>query len=133
MSWMEAHGGARKTRDAGQNLLVPSRGNAESGLWITGAWNCSCWGRRKGGIGFPFISLGVGLGTPHPWGVCCHREAFLGSRNDQGSMLTLGAVDQSYFVGPLHWVPVTVQGYWQFTVDRWVSRTVHGPLQEADP
>nr|XP_048299358.1 chymosin-like [Myodes glareolus] len=40
------------------------------------------------------------------------------NRNDQGSMLTLGAIDQSYFVGPLHWVPVTVQGYWQFTVDR---------------
>ncbi|XP_036047488.1 chymosin-like [Onychomys torridus] len=40
------------------------------------------------------------------------------SRNDQGSMLTLGAIDQSYFVGSLHWVPVTVQGYWQFTVDR---------------
>uniref|UniRef100_A0ABK0LNF3 Chymosin n=1 Tax=Rattus norvegicus TaxID=10116 RepID=A0ABK0LNF3_RAT len=40
------------------------------------------------------------------------------SRNDQGSMLTLGAIDQSYFIGSLHWVPVTVQGYWQFTVDR---------------
>lgn len=47
-------------------------------------------------------------------------------------MLTLGAIDQSYFVGSLHWVPVTVQGYWQFTVDRWVSRTLHGLLQEAD-
>ncbi|XP_021052657.1 chymosin-like [Mus pahari] len=40
------------------------------------------------------------------------------SRNEQGSMLTLGAVDRSYFIGSLHWVPVTVQGYWQFTVDR---------------
>ncbi|XP_051021552.1 chymosin-like [Acomys russatus] len=40
------------------------------------------------------------------------------SRGEQGSMLTLGAIDQSYFVGSLHWVPVTVQGYWQFTVDR---------------
>ncbi|KAL6083217.1 hypothetical protein STEG23_010557 [Scotinomys teguina] len=40
------------------------------------------------------------------------------SRDDQGSMLTLGAIDQSYFVGSLHWVPVTVQRYWQFTVDR---------------
>ncbi|XP_055474182.1 chymosin-like [Psammomys obesus] len=40
------------------------------------------------------------------------------SRDDQGSMLTLGAIDQSYFVGSLYWVPVTVQGYWQFTVDR---------------
>lgn len=60
----------------------------------------------------------MGLGTLPRHGVWCYREAFLGSRNDQGSMLTLGAIDQSYFTGSLHWVPVTVQGYWQFTVDR---------------
>uniref|UniRef100_A0A8C5K5M1 Chymosin n=1 Tax=Jaculus jaculus TaxID=51337 RepID=A0A8C5K5M1_JACJA len=47
------------------------------------------------------------------------------SRNDYGSMLTLGAIDQSYYTGPLHWVPVTVQGYWQFTVD---SITVNGEV-----
>lgn len=47
-------------------------------------------------------------------------------------MLTLGAIDPSYFIGSLHWVPVTVQGYWQFTVDRWVSGTLCGPLLEAD-
>lgn len=74
----------------------------------------------------------MGLGTLSQKDVCCYREAFLGSRNDQGSMLTLGAIDQSYFIGSLHWVPVTVQGYWQFTVDRWVSRTLCGPLLEAD-
>lgn len=74
----------------------------------------------------------MGLGTLPQQGVCCYREAFLGSRNDQGSMLTLGAIDQSYFIGALHWVPVTVQGYWQFTVDRWVSGTLYGPLPEAD-
>lgn len=83
------------------------------------------------GLGFHPSALGW------DWALFIHgvsgtTEAFLGSRNDQGSMLMLGAIDQSYFVGPLHWVPVTVQGYWQFTVDRWVSRTVHGPLQEAD-
>ncbi|XP_058158934.1 LOW QUALITY PROTEIN: chymosin-like [Dasypus novemcinctus] len=38
-------------------------------------------------------------------------------RSGQGSMLTLGAIDPSYYSGSLHWVPVTVQEYWQFTVD----------------
>ncbi|XP_037355531.1 chymosin-like isoform X2 [Talpa occidentalis] len=45
------------------------------------------------------------------------------SRNGQGSMLTLGAVDPSYYTGTLHWVPVMVQEYWQFTVD---SVTIDG-------
>ncbi|KAM5256350.1 chymosin-like [Ctenodactylus gundi] len=45
------------------------------------------------------------------------------SRNDQGSMLTLGAIDQFAYTGSLDWVPVTVRGYWQFTVD---SITVNG-------
>ncbi|XP_031536138.2 chymosin [Vicugna pacos] len=44
-------------------------------------------------------------------------------RNGQGSMLTLGAIDPSYYTGSLHWVPVTVQQYWQFTVD---SVTING-------
>lgn len=47
-----------------------------------------------------------------------HHMPFLGFRNGQGSMLTLGAIDPSYYTGSLHWVPVTVQEYWQFTVDR---------------
>lgn len=33
-------------------------------------------------------------------------------------MLTLGAIDPTYYTGALHWVPVTVEEYWQFTVDR---------------
>ncbi|KAM5162395.1 chymosin-like [Callospermophilus lateralis] len=40
------------------------------------------------------------------------------SRTGQGSMLTLGAIDTSYYVGSLDWVPVTLQQYWQFAVDR---------------
>ena len=58
---------------------------------------------------------------------------FLGFRNGQGSMLTLGAIDPSYYTGSLHWVPVTVQKYWQFTVDRWVRGSrgpARGRLQE---
>ncbi|XP_006919685.1 chymosin [Pteropus alecto] len=51
------------------------------------------------------------------------------SRNDQGSMLTLGAIDSSYYRGSLHWVPVTVREYWQFTVD---SVTVDGVVVACD-
>lgn len=50
-------------------------------------------------------------------------------------MLTLGAIDPSYYTGPLHWVPITVQEYWQFTVDRWVSGgrgLARGSLQGGD-
>ncbi|XP_007529425.1 chymosin-like [Erinaceus europaeus] len=47
----------------------------------------------------------------------------------QGSMLILGAIDPSYYVGALHWVPVTVQQYWQFTVDR---ITVDGVVVACD-
>ncbi|XP_004620142.1 chymosin-like [Sorex araneus] len=45
------------------------------------------------------------------------------SRHGPGSVLTLGAIDHSHYTGALHWVPVTVQQYWQFTVD---SVTVDG-------
>ncbi|XP_027957963.1 chymosin-like [Eumetopias jubatus] len=51
------------------------------------------------------------------------------SRNGQGSMLTLGAIDPSYYTGSLHWVPVTVQEYWQFSVDR---VTVNGVVVACD-
>ncbi|XP_049621733.1 chymosin-like [Suncus etruscus] len=40
------------------------------------------------------------------------------NRDSQGSMLTLGAIDASHYNGSLHWVPITVQQYWQFTVDK---------------
>nr|8CIK_A Chain A, Chymosin [Cervus canadensis sibiricus] len=50
-------------------------------------------------------------------------------RNGQESMLTLGAIDPSYYTGSLHWVPVTVQKYWQFTVD---SVTINGMVVACD-
>lgn len=59
----------------------------------------------------------------------CPSMPCLGSRHDQGSMLTLGAIDPSYYMGSLDWVPVTLQQYWQFAVDRWVSRACLGPNQ----
>lgn len=47
-----------------------------------------------------------------------HMNLFSAFRNSQGSMLTLGAIDTSHYNGSLHWVPITVQQYWQFTVDK---------------
>jgi hypothetical protein len=70
--------------------------------------------------------------TPHQQGLLVLQHVLLGSRNEQGSMLTLGAIDQSYYTGSLHWVPVTKQQYWQFTMDRWVSRALCGPQPEVD-
>ncbi|XP_012518830.1 PREDICTED: chymosin-like [Propithecus coquereli] len=51
------------------------------------------------------------------------------SRNDQGSTLTLGAINPFYYAGSLHWVPVTRQAYWQFTVN---SVTIHGVTVACD-
>uniref|UniRef100_A0A8C9CFQ7 Peptidase A1 domain-containing protein n=1 Tax=Phocoena sinus TaxID=42100 RepID=A0A8C9CFQ7_PHOSS len=50
-------------------------------------------------------------------------------RNGQESMLTLGAIDPSYYTGSLHWIPVTLQKYWQFTVD---SVTIGGVVVACD-
>lgn len=96
-----------------------SQSEAWQGERLLRLWGCA--GREAAEDLWVSIHLprdGVGYSSSAGVGICCHREAFLGFRDDQGSMLTLGAIDQSYFVGSLHWVPVTTQEYWQFTVDR---------------
>ncbi|XP_036624081.1 chymosin-like [Trichosurus vulpecula] len=45
-------------------------------------------------------------------------SVYLSKDKKEDSMLILGAIDSSYYTGSLHWVPVTEEGYWQFTVDR---------------
>ncbi|KAL0627403.1 Pepsin A [Plecturocebus cupreus] len=46
------------------------------------------------------------------------------SGNDQsGSVVMFGGVDSSYYTGSLNWVPVSVEGYWEITVD---SITMNG-------
>ncbi|NWZ72897.1 CATEB protein, partial [Acrocephalus arundinaceus] len=35
----------------------------------------------------------------------------------QGGELLFGGFDTSRFTGPLNWVPVTQQGYWQIQLD----------------
>uniref|UniRef100_A0A7M4E5H2 Embryonic pepsinogen-like n=1 Tax=Crocodylus porosus TaxID=8502 RepID=A0A7M4E5H2_CROPO len=39
------------------------------------------------------------------------------SQQQTGSMVTFGGIDESYFTGPINWIPVSYQGYWQITMD----------------
>lgn len=40
------------------------------------------------------------------------------SDDQSGSVVMFGGIDSSYYSGNLNWVPVSVEGYWQITVDR---------------
>ncbi|NXK69860.1 PEPE protein, partial [Sylvietta virens] len=39
------------------------------------------------------------------------------SREAAGSVVVFGGVDESYFTGPIRWIPVSYQGYWQVSMD----------------
>uniref|UniRef100_A0A8D0DYW2 Peptidase A1 domain-containing protein n=1 Tax=Salvator merianae TaxID=96440 RepID=A0A8D0DYW2_SALMN len=39
------------------------------------------------------------------------------SRDTHGSVVTFGGIDQSYYTGPINWIPVTQQTYWQIALD----------------
>ncbi|XP_019401731.1 PREDICTED: embryonic pepsinogen-like [Crocodylus porosus] len=39
------------------------------------------------------------------------------SVEQNGSMLIFGGIDESYFTGPIHWIPVSHQRYWQISLD----------------
>lgn len=41
------------------------------------------------------------------------------SDDQSGSVVIFGGIDSSYYTGSLNWVPVSVEGYWQISVDRW--------------
>uniref|UniRef100_A0A7N4NHT3 Peptidase A1 domain-containing protein n=1 Tax=Sarcophilus harrisii TaxID=9305 RepID=A0A7N4NHT3_SARHA len=85
------------------------------------------------GLGYP--SLAVDQATPvfdnmmNKHLVAQNLFSVYMNRHGPGSMLTLGAIDSSYYTGSLHWVPITVQGYWQFSVDR---ITVNGQVVACD-
>uniref|UniRef100_UPI00398F1363 cathepsin E-A-like n=1 Tax=Pristiophorus japonicus TaxID=55135 RepID=UPI00398F1363 len=43
---------------------------------------------------------------------------YMRNPNDEaGSEIIFGGVDTSHFTGDLHWIPVTIQGYWQIQID----------------
>nr|XP_012309783.1 pepsin A isoform X1 [Aotus nancymaae] len=48
---------------------------------------------------------------------------YLSANDESGSVVMFGGVDSSYYTGSLNWVPVSVEGYWQITVD---SITMNG-------
>ncbi|XP_070604613.1 embryonic pepsinogen-like [Erythrolamprus reginae] len=39
------------------------------------------------------------------------------SRKATGSMITFGGIDHSHYTGPINWIPVSQQSYWQITMD----------------
>ncbi|XP_006266266.2 embryonic pepsinogen-like [Alligator mississippiensis] len=39
------------------------------------------------------------------------------SRNQTGSVIILGGIDESYCTGPIQWIPVSYQSYWQISID----------------
>lgn len=63
----------------------------------------------------------------HPWdtGPCTEAHGkfplffFPASSSDtEGSVVIFGGIDESYFTGPINWIPVSYQGYWQISMDR---------------
>ncbi|XP_040837825.1 pepsin II-4-like [Ochotona curzoniae] len=50
-------------------------------------------------------------------------SVYLSSDDEKGSLVMFGGIDSSYYTGHLNWVPVTYEGYWQFTLD---SVTING-------
>uniref|UniRef100_A0A8C3YVR3 Peptidase A1 domain-containing protein n=1 Tax=Catagonus wagneri TaxID=51154 RepID=A0A8C3YVR3_9CETA len=44
--------------------------------------------------------------------------AFYLSKNEEGSVVIFGGVDQRYYRGELKWVPLTKRQYWQINLDR---------------
>eukprot|EP00126_Sphaerothecum_destruens_P009879 Sdes_comp20616_c0_seq1m15684 len=39
------------------------------------------------------------------------------ARPGHGGEIVFGGIDQSHFLGDIHWVPITKQGYWQIRLD----------------
>ncbi|XP_006025346.1 embryonic pepsinogen-like [Alligator sinensis] len=39
------------------------------------------------------------------------------SQEQNGSVVIFGGIDESYFTGPIHWIPVSYQRYWQIPLD----------------
>ncbi|XP_068410484.1 pepsin A-like [Eschrichtius robustus] len=44
-------------------------------------------------------------------------SVYLSKDDESGSVVQFGGIDSSYYKGTLNWVPISVEGYWQITVD----------------
>uniref|UniRef100_A0A3Q3IH17 pepsin A n=1 Tax=Monopterus albus TaxID=43700 RepID=A0A3Q3IH17_MONAL len=51
--------------------------------------------------------------------------AFLHSNSQQGSVVTFGGINPNHYYGPITWIPLSNELYWQITVD---SVTVNGQV-----
>ncbi|XP_078512429.1 pepsin A-like [Lissotriton helveticus] len=54
---------------------------------------------------------------------------YLSSYGDSGSMVIFGAIDPSYYLGNIYWVPVSKERYWQITME---SVSVNGNIIACD-
>ncbi|XP_051849034.1 chymosin-like [Antechinus flavipes] len=114
------------------NIVVPDQ---VFGLSTQEPGNIFTYAEFDGILGLGYPSLAEDQATPVFDNMMTHHLVVQNlfsvymSRNGPGSMLTLGAIDSSYYTGSLHWVPITVQGYWQFSVDR---ITVNGQVVACD-
>uniref|UniRef100_A0A7N8Y4J7 pepsin A n=1 Tax=Mastacembelus armatus TaxID=205130 RepID=A0A7N8Y4J7_9TELE len=52
-------------------------------------------------------------------------SVYLTSNSQQGSAVTFGGVDPNHYYGPISWIPLSNELYWQITVD---SVTVNGQV-----
>uniref|UniRef100_A0A667YYC1 pepsin A n=1 Tax=Myripristis murdjan TaxID=586833 RepID=A0A667YYC1_9TELE len=52
-------------------------------------------------------------------------SVYLSSHSQGGSVVTFGGIDPSHFYGPITWIPLSNELYWQITVD---SVTVNGQV-----
>ncbi|XP_040350919.1 pepsin A [Herpailurus yagouaroundi] len=50
-------------------------------------------------------------------------SVYLSGNDQSGSVVMFGGIDSSYYTGHLNWIPVSVEGYWQISVD---SITMNG-------
>ncbi|XP_078512426.1 pepsin A-like [Lissotriton helveticus] len=54
---------------------------------------------------------------------------YLSSYGESGSMLTFGAIDPSYYLGNIYWVPVSKERYWQINME---SVSMNGNIIACD-
>ena len=56
---------------------------------------------------------------------------YLTRRSDPGSSVSFGKVDETKFIGPIVYTPVTSVGYWQIATKVVVDEKVIAPVQAA--
>uniref|UniRef100_A0A673A705 Renin n=1 Tax=Sphaeramia orbicularis TaxID=375764 RepID=A0A673A705_9TELE len=75
-----------------------------------------------GVLGLAYPSLGQIPGNPFFDNLMVQKKVdeavFSFYLNNTEGELLIGGIDETLYSGPIHWVPVTVKGYWQLKMDR---------------